>query len=288
MRLTEVFAPAKINLTLHVTGLRSDGYHLLDSLVTFAPVGDRLTLVPAPDLTLSVSGPESAGVPEDRANLVLRAAALVKGARGAFTLDKVLPPASGIGGGASDAAAALRALGGAFARTDLARLGADIPMCLTPAPQRARGIGEDLSFVTLPHLPALLVNPRVQVPTPAVFKALTGKANPPMPAAVPGFSGTLDCIGWLATRRNDLQAPAIAIAPVIGALLDTLAALPGARLARMSGSGATCFALFATMAEAETAAGIVRATYPGWWIAAGLLGDQTRKARPICRVRSAP
>ncbi|MFC3060514.1 4-(cytidine 5'-diphospho)-2-C-methyl-D-erythritol kinase [Paenirhodobacter populi] len=274
----EVFAPAKVNLALHVTGRRADGYHLLDSLVAFAPFGDHLTLVPAPALSLTVTGPEGAGVPEGPENLVLRAAALVPGGQGAaITLDKRLPPASGIGGGSSDAAAMLRGLallrGASLPEDRGLELGADVPMCLDPRPARVRGIGEDITPVTLPPLPAVLVNPRGSVPTPAVFKALTERDNPPM-ATIPGFASTADCIDWLAGQRNDLEPPAKAIAPGIAAALSALATLPGCRLARMSGSGATCFGLFATLTEAETALTRLRATRPEWWSACGALGDQ--------------
>lgn len=294
MSRIEGFAPAKINLTLHVTGQRADGYHLLDSLVTFAPVGDRLSVAPADELSLGVTGPEAAGVPEDGSNLVLRAARLLaekqdirRGAR--ITLEKCLPAASGIGGGSSDAAAALRLLARLWGLDPLpppqsfAPLGADVPMCLAPVPQRVGGIGEELHPVTLPPLPALLVNPRIEVATPAVFRALASKTNPPMPDSLPAFAGAGECIDWLAAQRNDLQAPAIALAPVIAELLVRLGALPGCRLARMSGSGATCFALFETPVAAEAAAERLRATHPGWWIAAGTLGDQTQKAQPASR-----
>lgn len=274
----EVFAPAKVNLALHVTGRRADGYHLLDSLVAFAPFGDHLTLVPAPVLSLTVTGPEGAGVPEGPENLVLRAASLLPCGQGAaITLDKRLPPASGIGGGSSDAAAMLRGLallrGASLPEDRGLELGADVPMCLDPRPARVRGIGEEITPVTLPPLPAVLVNPRVSVPTPAVFKALTARDNPPM-APIPGFASTTDCIDWLAGQRNDLETPAKAIAPGIAAALSALAALPGCRLARMSGSGATCFGLFATLTEAETALTHLRATRPDWWSACGALGDQ--------------
>lgn len=285
----EVLAPAKINLTLHVTGQRADGYHLLDSLVTFAPVGDRLRIGPADALSLAVDGPEAAGVPADARNLVLKMAALLPAGRGAaLQLTKTLPAASGIGGGSSDAAAALRGLaafwhlgpGDLPAAGQLAALGADVPMCLTPEPLRAQGIGADLSPVALPPLPAILVNPRVEVPTPAVFKALTQKENPPMPPALPHFADAAALIGWLAQQRNDLQAPAQAVQPLITTALAALQALPGARLARMSGSGATCFALFATLPEAEAAHRILSAAHPDWWSACTCLGDQRAAAVP--------
>ncbi|WP_110804963.1 4-(cytidine 5'-diphospho)-2-C-methyl-D-erythritol kinase [Rhodobacter viridis] len=282
----DVFAPAKVNLALHVTGQRADGYHLLDSLVAFSPVGDALTLAPADALVLKVSGPEGAAVPEGPENLVLKAAALF-GVGAAVTLEKCLPAASGIGGGSSDAAAALRGMAALTGQplpdaAAVLKLGADVPMCLDPRPARTRGIGEDLTPVALPPLPAVLVNPRVEVPTPSVFKALTVKDNPPLPE-IPAFADAGACIGWLADQRNDLQAPAVAQAPVIAEVLAVLAALPGCKLARMSGSGATCFGLFGSEAEAEAAQTALAASHPGWWSAHGSLGDQAQKAAATVR-----
>lgn len=290
MPAIDVFAPAKINLTLHVTGQRADGYHLLDSLVAFAPVGDRLVLTPGQGLSLTVEGPERAGVPSDGSNLVLKAAGLLGGAQGAaIRLSKTLPPASGIGGGSSDAAATLRGLAALWSlpperlaelAPQITALGADVPMCLVPAPQRVQGIGEHLSPVTLPPLPALLVNPRIEVSTPAVFRALASRTNRPMPETVPAFPDAAACIDWLARQRNDLQPAAIATTPAIGDVLAALSALPGCRLARMSGSGATCFALFDTLEGAGVAQARLAERQPGWWIASGTLGDQTQKAQP--------
>ena len=286
MRRIDVFAPAKVNLALHVTGQRADGYHLLDSLVAFSPVGDGLTLTPAEGLGLKVGGPEGAAVPEGPENLVLKAAALF-GAGAAVGLDKCLPAASGIGGGSSDAAAALRGMAALTGQplpdaAAVLKLGADVPMCLDPRPARTRGIGEDLTPVALPALPAVLVNPRVEVPTPSVFKALSCKDNPPLPE-IPAFADAGACIAWLADQRNDLQAPAVAQAPVIAEVLAVLAALPGCKLARMSGSGATCFGLFATEAEAEAAQAALARAHPAWWSAHGSLGDQARKAAASLR-----
>ena len=281
----EVFAPAKVNLALHVTGQRADGYHLLDSLVAFAPVGDRLRLVAAEEISLRVTGPESRGVPEGPENLVLRAAAAFgPGPGAAIHLEKCLPAASGIGGGSSDAAAALRGMAALRAVPMVSpeavlKLGADVPMCLVPTPARTRGIGEDLMPVALPPLPAVLANPRLEVPTPAVFKALPQKNNPPL-AEIPAFADAAACIDWLAAQRNDLQAPAVALEPMIATVLGALAALPGCRLARMSGSGATCFGLFETEAAAASASAILAAAQPGWWVAHGCLGDQTGAAAP--------
>ncbi|MBN2907526.1 MAG: 4-(cytidine 5'-diphospho)-2-C-methyl-D-erythritol kinase [Rhodobacteraceae bacterium] len=270
----EAFAPAKINLTLHVTGQRADGYHLLDSLVVFADVGDRLSLAPADDLTLTVTGPRAEGVPTDGRNLVLRAAALFGAGRGAaITLDKHLPAAAGIGGGSSDAAAALRGLAGLWgvALPDADRvltLGADVPVCLAPRALRMRGVGEEITEgPDLPPMGLVLVNPGVEVPTPVVFKALTRKDNPAMPHP-PGWSTAAVMAHWLTAQRNDLEGPARAAAPVIGDVLDAISATPGCLLARMSGSGATCFGIYDTRAEAETAAAAIRTTAPTWWVEA--------------------
>ncbi len=285
-----VFAPAKVNLTLHVTGRRPDGYHLLDSLVAFAPVGDELLLEDAGALSLAVEGPEAAGVPATMDNLVMRAAVLTGHGRGAaLRLTKALPVASGIGGGSSDAAAAARGMlaltsrpggigPGAPIREALEGLGADIPMCLDPRPWRVRGIGERLDPVELPPLPAVLVNPRLPVPTPSVFRALRSPDNPPMPEVLPGFPDAAALIAFLAHCRNDLEAPALSVEPAIGTVLGALRAVPGARLARMSGSGATCFALFHGEAAAVAAARRIASDHPGWWVAHGVLGDQSARA----------
>ena len=265
------FAPAKINLALHVTGQRADGYHLLDSLVAFADIGDHVTASAARTLTLDVSGPKREGVPTDESNLVLKAARLL-GADGAHLhLEKHLPAAAGIGGGSSDAAAALRALSrlsGLPLPPDTERLGADIPVCLAPQCQRMEGVGERITpLPPLPNTAILLVNPGVHQPTPAVFKELTQKTNPPLPT-IPAFPTANGLIAWLKNTRNDLEPPAIQGAPVIAAVLESLSSAP---LARMSGSGATCFALFETREEAEILASALRSARPEGWIAAARL-----------------
>ena len=297
MTRVDVFAPAKINLTLHVTGERDDGYHLLDSLVTFASVGDRLDIVPGNALSLTVEGPEAAGVPADMDNLALRAAALVRRDGAALRLEKHLPAASGIGGGSADAAAAWRGMisldaegARALAQSpdamlqenleDIATLGADVPMCLACTPLRARGIGERVQVVPLPTLYAVLVNPRLPVSTPAVFKALESKQNPPMPDTLPAFADAGALIRWLTGMRNDLQAPALAVQPAIGDVLRAIGAQEGCGLARMSGSGATCFGLFETEAAAKEAAGVLYHAHPDWWVVGCVLGDQFKLALP--------
>lgn len=278
-------APAKINLTLHVLGRRpEDGYHALESLVAFAEVADTLELAPGPDLSLDVSGPTAgpAGPLDD--NLVLRAArhlaAGVSGLRfGAFRLHKQLPVAAGIGGGSSDAAAALRLLAElnelpvdhpavvAAARAT----GADVPVCLDPRARMMRGAGEEIGPVLgLAALPAVLVNPGVPVATAPVFKALGLAVGQVLDgAAHPAIASSLDAdavLGAIGPARNDLEAPALTVAPVIGEALALLRAQGGCRLARMSGSGATVFAIFSDDGAAQTAAGAIRAAQPGWWV----------------------
>ena len=266
----EVAAPAKINLTLHVTGCRADGYHLLDSLVVFADTGDRLQLEPGPELSLEVSGLFAEGVPADQRNLVWKAAEGA-GWTGHVSLDKQLPHGAGIGGGSSDAAAILRALTGQGASipTDLPlNLGADVPVCMAARASRMQGIGERIMPVDLPELHALLVNPGVHVPTGPVFSALASRNNQPMPQDLPAFASAEDCAAWLAEQRNDLEAPAIAVAPEIGRVLSDLRNSRQVLLARMSGSGATCFALYPTKKAAHMAAYEIGAEHPDWWCSA--------------------
>jgi len=267
----EAFAPAKVNLTLHVTGQRPDGYHLLDSLVLFADLGDRLRVADGPGLRLSVEGPLAEGVPSDDSNSILQAARFLGADDLHFTLTKTLPSAAGIGGGTSDAAAALRAvaeLRGLDLPADVSPLGADVPVCLLGRAARMEGIGEKVTTVEgLPGIFAVLANPGVAASTPAVFKRLAQKANPPMPETLPRFATARDLAEWLATQRNDLEGPAIAEQPVIAEVLTALSALAGQLLFRMSGSGATCFALFETRAEAEAAAKALQQDHPDWWVA---------------------
>ncbi|MFU8778292.1 MAG: 4-(cytidine 5'-diphospho)-2-C-methyl-D-erythritol kinase [Roseovarius sp.] len=268
---TDGFAPAKINLSLHVTGRRADGYHLLDSLVVFADVGDRLSLRPAPETRLSVTGPMAGGVPVGADNLVLRAAALM-GIAAEITLDKHLPAAAGIGGGSSDAAACLRALSkmsGQAVPRDVLALGADVPVCLRARAARMRGIGEDVTPVDgLPILDAVLVNPGVPVSTPAIFRRLLSRDNPAMSEELPPWPDAEALIAWLATQRNDLQDAAIAEEPVVADVLREIVATPGCALARMSGSGATCYGLYPDAATAKGAAQALSTARPGWWVRA--------------------
>jgi len=288
------FAPAKVNLTLHVIGRRPDGYHEIESLVVFADVGDRLTFSPGGALELVVRGPTATAAGPGGANLVLKAARLlaerVDGLElGRFTLDKRLPVAAGLGGGSSDAAAALRLLArhNRVALEDphlheAARLtGADVPVCLDPRPRMMRGIGEKLSApMTMTSLPAVLVNPGVSVPTKDVFEKLAAErglsVSPHDPLSPPpageGREGGLFDMTTLSAARNDLEPPAIALQPVIADALAALRAAATCRLARMSGSGATCFALFESGRAATAAARTLRANHPRWWVRAATFG----------------
>lgn len=273
---TERLAPAKVNLTLHLRGQRADGYHLLESLVVFPSVGDMVRCEPAAGLSLSISGPFGDILSNGGDNLVLRAAEAMQhrfGVRAgaAVHLQKNLPVASGIGGGSSDAAATLGGLAELWdvdVPGDLAlRLGADVPVCCAaPRAQVMSGIGERL--VPAPAFPdfwVVLVNPMVGVPTVAVFAAVEDKC-PPLPLRAPthGFRDFDELIQWLGRQRNDLQAPAASLCPAIA---DVLEAMSDAPLARMSGSGATCFALHPTRAGAEAQAARLRAS-SSWWVAA--------------------
>lgn len=253
------FAPAKVNLTLHVTGRRPDGYHLLDSLVAFADVGDVVRVAPGNGLT--VTGPFAAGVPTDGRNLICKALDLAGQAR-AVTLDKQLPHPAGIGGGSSDAAAVLRLVKASLTAEQVLTLGADVPVCMDPRAARMRGIGDVVDRVTLPPLHAVLVNPGLSMPTAEVFRALRTPENAPM-GDVPVWNEAADLIRWLGTMRNDLEAPALHVAPGIGDVLAAIAQT-GAGLARMSGSGATCFGLYLGMSAAKVAAATL--ARPGWWV----------------------
>lgn len=267
------FAPAKINLTLHVTGRRADGYHDLDSLVVFADVGDWITAARADETSLTLTGPRAEGVPVDADNLVLRAAALMPDVPAAVTLDKHLPAAAGIGGGSADAAATLRALASLGAPlpspAELLKLGADVPVCLANRPCRMRGLGDIIAPIPkLPSLHLVLVNPGIAVPTPKVFAALNGAYGPPMPVDLPEWPDAESFASWLNTQRNDLEPPARALAPVIDEVSAAIQSQPGCLLNRMSGSGATCFGVFAKASEAQAAATVISSAYAEWWVAA--------------------
>jgi 4-diphosphocytidyl-2-C-methyl-D-erythritol kinase len=270
-------APAKLNLCLHVTGRRADGYHLLDSLVVFADVADRVFATAAKGLSLVVAGPEGAGLQAETDNLVLRAARAMGLSDVALVLDKRLPVASGIGGGSANAAATLRVLQRMTGRdlppmTQILRLGADVPVCVAGRPARMQGIGEIVTpLPPLPPMACVLVNPRLPVPTPQVFAMLTWRQNPALPALVPEALVSAQVFAdWLATHsRNDLISSAREVAPILADVQTALETSPGCLLARMSGSGGTHFGLFATLSDAETAAGSLRTAHPFWWIEPG-------------------
>jgi 4-diphosphocytidyl-2-C-methyl-D-erythritol kinase len=282
-------APAKVNLTLRVLGRRADGYHEIESLVAFAEIGDALSLAPGGDLALTVRGPTAPQAGTEADNLVLKAAralaARSPGLRlGAFDLDKRLPVAAGLGGGSADAAAALRLLAQSNGiALDDPRLyeaaratGADVPVCLDPRPRVMRGIGEILSApLDLPPLPAVLVNPGVALATKSVFARwapAVGQYGACDPATLAGLTKREDLLLFLMRQPNDLEFSAIALAPAVAEVLQALRGLPGRRLARMSGSGATCFALFSSAAEAIMAAKILSEKFPHWWVRASRLG----------------
>lgn len=284
---------AKVNLSLRVVGRRADGYHDLESVVAFADCADRLTLEPGGELRLATTGPLAAACGETSDNLVLKAAKLLADAvpnlkLGAFALDKVLPVAAGIGGGSADAAAALRLL----ARLNNLSLddprlqevalatGADVPVCLFSRACDMTGVGEQLLPLALPSMPCVMVNPRVPVATKDVFRELglrngellVGATDVLEAPAWPEQGGSIaDWVDVLETVANDLEAPALRIEPVIGDVLEALRSSAGVKLARMSGSGATCFAIYDVPAEAQAAAENIRRDHPGWWVHAGTL-----------------
>jgi 4-diphosphocytidyl-2-C-methyl-D-erythritol kinase len=281
-----MLARAKVNLYLHVTGKRADGYHLLDSLIVFAETGDEIAVRAGDDLSLTIDGPFGAGLDAGPSNLVLRAAeglrtltGVKKGA--AIRLTKNLPIASGIGGGSADAATTLLALIDLWQvkpdRTALyalaEKLGADVPVCLDGHPSFVGGIGEDIQPAgDLPTTHILLVNPLVETPTPAVFKARSGDFSPAARWAQPPKSSR-ELAGFLATRKNDLTAPAIVVAPIVADVLSAIAETKDCLLSRLSGSGATCFGIFETAATAEAARQHIKSHYPNWWaVAAKIAG----------------
>jgi 4-diphosphocytidyl-2-C-methyl-D-erythritol kinase len=284
---------AKVNLTLRVIGRRVDGYHELESVVAFADCADRLSLVPGSELDLTTTGPLAGFCGDAADNLVLKAARLLAERvpnlkTGHFTLEKVLPVAAGIGGGSADAAAALRLLArlneidlGDKRLVEVALLaGADVPVCLASKACDMTGVGETLLPLNPPRMPCVMVNPRVPVATKDVFAALGLRHGELLVGATDVLRGTAwpedgasleDWVEVLAAGSNDLEAPAARIQPVIGEVLAALNATDGAWLARMSGSGATCFAIYENTAEAARAAQKIERDHPGWWVHAGVL-----------------
>jgi 4-diphosphocytidyl-2-C-methyl-D-erythritol kinase len=283
-------ASAKVNLTLRVLRRRDDGFHDIESLVVFASVGDRLSFSSGGNLTLRVHGPSALVAGEGDDNLVLKAARALAARRpdvvlGAFELDKRLPVAAGLGGGSADAAAALRLVAKAnglapddpHLYTAARATGADVPVCLDPRPRIMRGIGEVLSVpLALPPQPAVLVNPGVTLATKSVFAGWKPMSSPGAAlddTAIGRLTDGEEILHLLAAQSNDLEAPAIGLQPVVADVLAALRALGGCRLARMSGSGATCFGLFASADEAAAAEKLLSIKQPGWWIKATTLGS---------------
>lgn len=288
--MSEVFiepAPAKINLALHVTGRRPDGYHALEMLVAFAEVGDELEATEANKDSLVITGPFAPALGNGEGNLVLKALAAFRAKWRhilpdgvAVKLSKNLPVAAGLGGGSADAAAMLRLLVQMVEHDlppadlfDIARgLGADVPMCLYSRPAEVRGIGEIV--LPLAHFPAchvVLVNPLQPVVTADVFRRLERRDNPGIPDLGDPLTRPAQLGLWLSETRNDLEPPAIAMVPVIGELIARLATQSGCILSRMSGSGATVFGLFGSSAQAHQAAHDLREKWPGYWVAAAPL-----------------
>jgi len=284
---------AKVNLTLRVVGRRVDGYHDLESVVAFADCADRVTLTPGAELSLKTTGPLAQACGDTADNLVLKAARLLAERvpdlkLGEFILDKVLPVAAGIGGGSADAAAALRLLARLNGLalddprlSDVALLtGADVPVCLASRACDMAGVGETLMPLSLPKLPCVMINPRVPVATKDVFSAL-GLRNGELlvgasdvieaPAWPEAGASIADWVEVLSGVANDLEAPALRIQPAISEVLAALRSVDGVLLARMSGSGATCFAIFADSAAAQRAAQTVLRDHPAWWVHAGEL-----------------
>jgi 4-diphosphocytidyl-2-C-methyl-D-erythritol kinase len=278
-------APAKVNLTLRVLGRRSDGYHEIESLVAFARCGDTLSFSPGGELALTVRGPSAALAGENADNLVLKAARALAAripdiGLGTYHLEKSLPVAAGLGGGSSDAAAALRLLARAnrlppddpMLYAAARETGADVPVCIDPRARMMRGIGDVLSKpLELLPLQAVLVNPGAALATQAVFAAWRPHAVLPIPADVDEIArmtSRKQLVQFLSMQRNDLETVAVGLAPVVADVLAALRGLPGCALARMSGSGSTCFAVFSSAAQAITGAEALHAQYPAWWVRA--------------------
>ena len=302
MTTVKVFAPAKINLTLHVTGQRADGYHLLDTLVAFADIGDWITLharhLPK---RFEVTGPEAVPELDSDSNIMWQAAMRFWKPDIALSmqLEKHLPMASGIGGGSADAAATYRGLLLLRAAVEgrdeprdptpqdagsLLEIGADVPVCVPSDPARVRGIGEQIAPVGNLHpYPIVLVNPRARVSTPEVFSKLTVKDNPGLDPWPDSFGDRDAVLDWLGTQRNDLQDIAVQDCPGIARVLGALEQHDTCRLARMSGSGATCFGLFDRVHMAEAAAEAIRAAHPEWWVRTGRLNGGRRAAPQLMR-----
>ncbi len=271
----EELARAKVNLTLHVGAARADGYHPLDSLVVFADFGDRLWFEPADENRLTIRGADE--LPTDGSNLISRAMGMAKAPPHHIILDKQLPISAGLGGGSANAGAVLRAFPSERSDDDLAyKLGADIPVCRLSKTAMMRGIGEDVTVQPgLGQVSAVLVNPGVAVSTGKIFKVMDSAPRPADPRAT-FLSG--DLLSRALAGENDMQDAAISQAPVIADVLRALAQHQGCELARMSGSGATCFGIFRSDAQAQDVAQTLSMTHPDWWVQACRLGDDETTA----------
>ena len=286
-------ARAKVNLSLKVLGRRSDGYHELASLVTFAACGDRVRLSPGTPCRVTVTGPFAGDIVGEnllQRTLVLLHAAAPELRLGAVALEKELPVAAGLGGGSADAAALLRCVRRANPERERCipwrhlalRLGADVPMCLDGVPAFVSGIGErSLPVAGLPQMYAVLANPRLPLPTSRVFAALAAPPAGPhgrAPAPPPTPSDIESVAAFMRTHGNALEPPAMALLPAVSELKAALAALPGCRIAAMSGSGATCFGLFASAAAARAGAALLAARQPRYWVVAAALAGSRDEA----------
>ena len=267
-------APAKINLALHVGSARPDGLHRLASLIAFCELGEEICIDDCEGLEVEVAGHHAPGVPEGASNLAHRAAELVLTGRGArIRIHKRIPAAGGLGGGSTDAAVVLKLLSSNWnlpmpSIGALMELGADVPACVAGEPALVSGAGECVELADcVPLLPIVIANPRVAVSTRSVFEAHSGQGLPELALPASGCQAG-EFIAWLCNQRNDLQAAAISLEPCIAEVLERLERLEGCLLARMSGSGSSCYGIFSCMAEAKQAAGELKAAKPDWWIAA--------------------
>ena len=269
-------ASAKVNLCLQIVGQKSNGFHLVDSIVGFTEFGDHLSFKKSDELELITKGAFSDQIPVDKSNLILKAAELLRAINniktGAhITLTKNLPPSAGLGGGSSDAAAAIRGLSRLWGTDlleidDLMKIGSDLPVCINQKTQHMKGFGEVLKEInTFPNLPILLVNPLKKVSTQTVFRMLKNKKNPPLSKYEKLFQAKKDWINWLLLQRNDLMEPAVKVEPVISEVLRLISKQISVEKVSMSGSGATCFGIFENKHDCDLAMQRVRLERPDWW-----------------------
>jgi 4-diphosphocytidyl-2-C-methyl-D-erythritol kinase len=272
LKATNLLAPAKVNLTLHVIGQQEDGLHLLDSLVTFPKIGDTLSFLNSEQHNLSITSNESINVPTDNKNLILKAAGIINSKYSrSILLKKILPIAAGIGGGSADAAATIRdaiSLGYKVSSQDIVKLGADVLACLESQPLRMTGIGDQLKLINPWPRDGyiILVNPRVPLATKKVFAALEQKNNRPMPPRLPVFSTFKELVYFVKRHRNDLEDTAIKLEPIIQKVLFEIGKNKNCLISRMSGSGPTCFGLFENYTKAYAAKLRLMNDFPNWWI----------------------